>query len=255
MTGAVHDARKPAAVAERLKELVSQASRILALDGYCDLTLGHVSARSEGGRVVYIKRKGPALNEVDPDDVLPVDLDDPDACAAPELHLETAMHLEVYRARPDVGAVIHGHPPFATALGATGARLEFLTHDAALFADGLPAYDETPGLIMNADEGRRVASALGQSKALLLRNHGVLVAGTDVRWAVLTAVTLERAIRLQALSATLGPLRPFSQEWADRLLPVKYQEKFLDEYWSGWVRRLEREAPRHEWDGRPSRSS
>lgn len=255
MTGAVRVPLETVGAADRLKEQVARASRILALEGYCDLTLGHVSARAEGGRIVYIKRKGPALNEVYPDDVLPVDLDDPDACSAPGLHLETVMHLEVYRARPDVGAVIHGHPPFATALGATEARLEFLTHDAALFADGLPAYDETPGLIVDVDEGRRVAHALGRSRAVLLRNHGVLVAGADIRWAVLTAVTLERAIRLQVLCATLGPLRPISQEWADRLLPVKYQEKFLDEYWSEWVRRLERDTARPEWDGTPSRSS
>ena len=52
------------------------------------------------------------------------------------MHLETVLHTEVYRARPDVGAVVHGHPPYATALGATSAELELLTHDAVLFADG-----------------------------------------------------------------------------------------------------------------------
>ena len=54
------------------------------------------------------------------------------------------LHTEVYRARPDVGAVVHGHPPYATALGATVRDLELLTHDGVLFADGVAVFDETP---------------------------------------------------------------------------------------------------------------
>ncbi len=223
-----------------IQEQVAWACRILGQEGYLDLTLGHASARAASTRIVHIKRKGPALDEVRPEDVLALDLDDPDALRAPDLHLETAMHTEVYRARPDVGAIIHGHPTYATALGATDAGLEFLTHDAALFADGLPIFEETTGLISTPEDGRAVARALGSCRAVLLRNHGVLVVGQDLRWAVLTAVTLERAIRFQATAARFGPSKPYSQVCADRLLPVKYQESFLDEYWAAWVRRARR---------------
>lgn len=231
----------PAAAAP-VQEQVAWACRILALEGYTDLTLGHASARGADSRTIYIKRKGPALDEVCPADIMAVDLRDPDALSAPGLHLETAMHTEVYKVRPDVGAVIHGHPPFATALGATDAGLEFLTHDAALFADGLPVFDETPSLIGSEADGCAVAAALSGHRALLLRNHGVLIAGQDLRWAVLTAVTLERAIRLQSIAARLGPSHSYSQEWADRMLPIKYQEAFLDEYWSAWIRRVRRSS-------------
>lgn len=229
-----------------LQEQVAWACRILAQEGYSDLTLGHASARAAGTRIVHVKRKGPALDEVRPEDVVALDLDDPDALRAPDLHLETAMHTEVYRARPDVGAVIHGHPTYATALGATGAGLEFLTHDAALFAEGLPVFDDTAGLISTPEDGRAVARSLGSCRAVLLRNHGVLVTGKDLRWAVLTAVTLERAIRFQVTAASLGPLKPFSQVCAEDLLPVKYQESFLDEYWSAWIRRARRCSGREE---------
>ena len=77
------------------------ACRILALEGSADLTLGHVSAREPDGDGVFIKRKGVALDEVEPDDV--VDLADPGAA----LHLETVLHTEIYKLRPDVGAVVH----------------------------------------------------------------------------------------------------------------------------------------------------
>src|SRR5436190_21415708 len=111
------------AVAQSLREQVAWACRILAAEGYADLTLGHVSARGPDGEI-WIKRKGVALDEVEPDDVVLAD----DAGGA-DLHLETVLHTSVYRERADVGAVVHGHPPHATALAATGADLELLTHD------------------------------------------------------------------------------------------------------------------------------
>lgn len=223
---------------DALRERVATACRVIALEGYVDLTLGHVSARNPGDRTVWIKRKGVGLDEVEPSDVIALDIDDPTALECVDYHLESVMHTEVYRARPDVGSVIHGHPVYGTALGSTDGQLQMLTHDAVLFADGIGDYDDGPALIMSRDQGRRVAMALGSRRAALLRNHGVVIAGEDVRWAVLAAVTLERAIRFQAIAATLGRPRPISQDGAERLCPQKYQDAFLDEYWAAWVRRV-----------------
>ena len=75
------------AVEQSLREQVASACRILALEGYADLTLGHVSARAPDGSI-WIKRKGVALDEVEADDV--VSVDDTDAV----LHLETVLHLD-----------------------------------------------------------------------------------------------------------------------------------------------------------------
>lgn len=222
------------AVAQSLRDQLAWACRILAAEGYADLTLGHVSARGPEGEV-WIKRKGVALDEVEPDDV--VSLDDTDAV----LHLETVLHTGVYRAREDVGAVVHGHPPHATALGATTAELALLTHDGILFADGVGRFDD-PDLIVDDDQGDRVASALGRRRAVLMQNHGVLVVGKDVPWAVLTAITLERAARLQSIASTLGELRPIAPELALQLLPVKYRDEFVDEYWASWQRQVARDG-------------
>ena len=230
----------------QLREQVALACRIIALEGYVDLTLGHVSAREPGSRTIWIKRKGPALDEVETDDIIPLDLDEPDALTAPEYHLESVMHTEVYRLRPDVGSVIHGHPLYATALGATDAVLMMLTHDAVLFADGVGEFDEGPDLVTDRERGARVAVALGDRRAALLRNHGVVIAGEDVRWTVLTALMLERAIRFQSIADSLGSPRPISPSDARTLLPQKYRAAFMDEYWAAWVRRVERTRPPHE---------
>jgi L-fuculose-phosphate aldolase len=223
-------------VAQSVREQVAWACRIVAAEGYADLTLGHVSARGSDG-VVWIKRKGVALDEVEPEDVVP--LGDTDAV----LHLETVLHEGVYRARADVGAVIHGHPSYATALGATRSDLELLTHDAILFAEGVGRFSD-PDLIVEDAQGDAVAAALGHRKAVLLENHGVLVVGKDVPWAVLTAATLERAARLQSIAATLGELRPIAPELARELQPVKYRDAFVAEYWEAWQRQVARAGGR-----------
>jgi L-fuculose-phosphate aldolase len=235
-------AARRAVVAEhaRLAEEVAWASRILAMSGYEDLTLGHVSARGADDRTIYIKRKGVALGEVTPADVIAVRLDGDYDRVAEGMHLETVLHTEVYKRRPDVRSVVHGHPPYATAFGATDAEFQYLTHDGVLFCGGISTYDGVPDLIVNARQGAEVAAALGDGTALLLRNHGVLLAERDLRWAVLAGVLLERALYLQSIAATLGPLHPIAPGLLQGIHAVKYQADFPGEYWDAWVRELRR---------------
>lgn len=224
----------------RLIEQVAWACRILARQGYEDLTLGHVSARGADDRMMYIKRKGVALGEVTSGDILAFDLDGDLADAPDNMHLEAVLHTEVYKRRPDVRCVIHGHPPYATAFGATTASFELLTHDGVLFLDGLSTYDGVPDLIINERQGEEVARALGDGSAVLLRNHGVLVAERSIAWTVLTGVLLEKSVQLQSIAATLGPLRPIPRELVERIHAGKYQDGFAEEYWDAWVRELRR---------------
>ena len=218
---------------------VAWACRILAAHGYEDLTLGHVSARDSEPDAMWIKRKGVSLAEVAPGDVLRTSING-DFQNASDMHLEAVLHTEVYRARPDVRCVVHGHPLHATAFGAAHADLAFISHDAVLFKEGIAALDEVPELIVGKSQGEVVARALGERSALLMRNHGVVVVGKDVPWAVLTALTLERAVQLQATAASLGELRPGPDEAVEPLHEMKYQDAFLSEYWDAWVRELRR---------------
>ena len=226
---------------ESLATQVAWACRILAAHGYEDLTLGHVSARDSEPDVMWIKRKGVSLGEVTPGDVLRTSING-DFQNASDMHLEAVLHTEVYRARPDVRCVVHGHPLHATAFGAAHADLAFISHDAVLFKEGIAALDEVPELIVGKSQGEVVARALGERSALLMRNHGVVVVGKDVPWAVLTALTLERAVQLQATAASLGELRPVPDEAVEPLHEMKYQDAFLSEYWDAWVRELRRDG-------------
>ncbi len=248
---AMSAASSAAAGTDSLTEQVAWACRILAMEGYQDLTLGHVSARSHDGRTMYIKRKGVALSEVTPEDVLPFEVDGDLSTAPPDMHLEAVLHTEVYKRRPDVSCVIHGHPPYATAFSATHADFSFLTHDGVLFIDGLSTYDGVPDLIIEPSDGGEVAEALGDRTTLLLRNHGILVAERDVPWAVLTAVTLERAPQLQSIAGTLGEPRPIPDQWLERIHARKYQDGLVGEYWAAWIRGLRRTGQTFGMPGEP----
>lgn len=223
---------------ERLREMVAWACRILAMHGQGDLTLGHASAR-EGERI-YMKRKGIGLEEVTAGDLLTLDAGGQKVSGSGRVHLEAPLHTEVYRARPDVGAVIHTHPLYAIAFGATDARLEYLSHDALLFAEGIAVYEDSADLVVTPESAQAIAASLGPRRALLLRNHGALVVGRDVRWAVLAALTLERAFQIQAAASGLGTRRPIGDALIPALHASKYREEFLDEYWAYWVRGVRR---------------
>src|SRR5690606_34539422 len=138
------------------------------------------------------------------------------------VHLESVLHTSVYRARPDVHAVVHTHPLYSTAFGATDAKLEMINHDAVLFYDGLAYFDETAELIMTPEQGRSVAAALAGKRVVVMRGHGVLVTGKTLPWAVYTALTLERVLQIQSIARTFGELRPMSDEMASAVYQDKY---------------------------------
>jgi ribulose-5-phosphate 4-epimerase/fuculose-1-phosphate aldolase len=235
--------RLPASPAEAAQQ-VAVACQIIAKFGHEDLTLGHASVRGPDGRTIYVKRKGKALREVLPQDVIPISLDQATGYLAPGAHLETVMHTEAYLARPDIGAVIHTHPLHSIAVGATEQGLAILSHDGLMFPGGVPIFDGTAGLVTSPDHGKAVAQALGSQRAVLLRNHGILVVGEDIRWAVLAAITLERAAQVQFVAQAVGNLVPIPRNTAGELFPVKYRDEFTDEYWNAWCRLVSEAPPR-----------
>src|SRR5260370_41018144 len=136
----------PVSAAEGAQQ-VAPACRIIAEFGHEDLTLGHASVRGPDGRTIHIKRKGKALRYVLAQDVIPIALDEEEGYLTPGAHLETVMHTEAHRARPDVGAVIHTHPLHSIALGATDPALALLSHDGRLFPNGGRVSAATAGVL------------------------------------------------------------------------------------------------------------
>jgi L-fuculose-phosphate aldolase len=199
--------RGAAGTADDLRERLALACRILATEGHEHLQLGHVSVRSDAPPdAFWVKAAGIGLAEVTPDDVVLVGANGDRLAGDRPLHREVPIHAEIYRRRPDVRAVVHTHALFAAALTASEAGFRIVSQDSIPFAPA-PARFESARLIVNRELGAAVAEALGDRSAVLLRNHGIVVADATLEGAVYLAVALERSIRTQHAAAVLGDVR------------------------------------------------
>lgn len=208
------------------------------MQGHGDYTLGHISVRD--GDHMIMKRNGIGLEEVTQDALLTIDLNGKRVAGNGPMHLEAVLHTAVYRARPDVDAVVHTHPLYSTAFGAVDAKLEMINHDAVLFYEGLAYFEETAELIMTPEQGEAVAAALGDKRVVVMRGHGVLVTGKTLPWVVYTALTLERVLQIQAIAKSLGELKPMSDDMAAAVYQDKYRDEFIANYWNYLIRQVTR---------------
>ena len=201
---------------DALRARLALACRILSDQGQDHFFLGHVSARAAPSDLAWMKPNVLGLGEIQADDLALIDLEGRKIRGERPLHAETPIHTEIYRWRPDVGAVVHTHAFYAAALTATHARFELVSQDSILFADGVGVYD-SPELVVTREQGQQLAEALGQRRAVLLKNHGLAVVGATVEEATVYAVSLERSCQLQLAAAHLGPLAPIEPEAAARM--------------------------------------
>jgi ribulose-5-phosphate 4-epimerase/fuculose-1-phosphate aldolase len=226
-----------------IAELVATASRVLAANGHDDLIWGHASVRDPDGRGAWLKTAEWSLGEITPDRVHLVDDTGTvrDGAAGPR-HSEYPIHTEILAARPDVGAVVHTHPPHAVALAASGQPLVPVSHAATMFVPPeVPRFTDTADLILTAELGKRVAEELGEANALFLVNHGVVTVGPDLPTAVVTAVILERACAQQILTRTAGGWPAWSSpEEALAKREHIYHPTALAAVWDHLVRELDR---------------
>jgi L-fuculose-phosphate aldolase len=180
------------------------ACRILFAEGHEHFFLGHASVREAiGGDRFWVKPSGLGLGEVSLGDLILLDLEGSRVAGMAPIHQEMPLHAEIYRRRPDVGAVVHTHPPFASALAASDAPFRIVSQDSLPFASGLARYEHAH-LISTTERGRAVAEAIGDRSLVLLRNHGIAVAGATLEAAVVLAVSFERSVRTQSVAETLG---------------------------------------------------
>jgi 3,4-dihydroxyphthalate decarboxylase len=186
---------------------IAEACRVLAARGLSDGILGHISERVDD-RTLLVRCRGPrerGLAWTEPADVRLVDLDG--AAAAPgELAggyappNELPLHTEVLRARPDVTAVVHAHPPAVVAADLAGIALRPIVgaYDipgAKLAAGGIPVYPRGV-LVRDRRLAAGMVAALGDRPLVLLRGHGLTSTGRGVPEAVLRAVSADRIARL-----------------------------------------------------------
>ncbi len=193
-----------------IEDLVA-ASRILAdqgvLDGY-----GHVSVRHDRDANRYLMSRSLAPALVTVADIMEWDLEstpvDPRGRTG---FIERFIHGEIYKARPDVKAVVHNHSPSVIPFGVTPVPLRPLYHVSSFLGGGVPVFDirvaagqATDMLVSTPGLGRALAQTLGARPVALMRGHGAVVVGPSVQMAVLRSVYTEMNAKLQAQAMALG---------------------------------------------------
>ena len=115
-----------------------------------------------------------------------------------------AIHSQVHAARPDVIAAAHSHSVYGKSWSTLGRLLDPLTQDACAFYEDHALFDDYTGVVLDPEEGKRIAHALGDRKAVILRNHGLLTVGHSVDEAVWWFITMERSCQAQLLAEAAG---------------------------------------------------
>jgi len=184
--------------------------RILAQQGVLD-GFGHVSARHNRSANRFVMSRSLAPELVTAGDLLEFDLDGNAINAngrAP--YSERFIHAEIYRARSDVGSIVHAHAPSLIPFGVTGVPLRPVYHMASFIGSGVPVFDirkqfgMTDMLVSDSAKGRALAQTLGDKTCVLMRGHGVAVVGGTIPIAVGRSIYIEMNARIQAQAMSMS---------------------------------------------------
>jgi 3,4-dihydroxyphthalate decarboxylase len=203
---------------EELRKKVAISCRVMGTRGLTHGATGHVSARIPGTDRVLIKGKGPAEEGLEfstPRDIITIDIEGALVEAPPGLQPpnEAAMHLAVYRHRPEVMSVVHSHPDWIVILTACGKTLEPVmgAYDgnagSNLLAGGLPLYPRSV-TIVNDELGDDMMQTMGDAKACLLLGHGMAASGLSVEEATSVSLNIYELARINYLAYAAGGANP-----------------------------------------------
>jgi HCOMODA/2-hydroxy-3-carboxy-muconic semialdehyde decarboxylase len=225
-----------------LVEKLVFANRILYRQGVVD-GFGHVSARNdaEPDHFLLARNMAPAL--VRRDDILTFDLDGEGLDAnGRRVYLERFIHAEIYRARPDVHAVVHSHSPNVIPFGVTQQPLRPVFHMCGFLGEGTALFEirdvagDTDMLISDGRLGAALATTLGAGTAVLMRGHGSTVVGASVEQAVYRAIYTEVNARLQLKAKQLGDVTYLNVNEAAN--SAKRNDSQLARVWELWTREI-----------------
>ncbi len=125
-----------------------------------------------------------------------------------------AIHSQVHAARPDIVAAAHAHSMYGKSWSCLGRLLDPLTQDACAFYEDHSLFEDYTGVVLEPEEGKRIAQTLGNNKAVILRNHGLLTVGHSVDEAAWWFITMERTCQAQLLAEAAGKPILIKQEYA-----------------------------------------
>jgi ribulose-5-phosphate 4-epimerase/fuculose-1-phosphate aldolase len=226
-----------------VEDLVA-ANHILYDQGVVD-GFGHVSARhnKDPNRYLLSRSMAPAL--VTADDILEYDLDStPIDQRGRAVYLERFIHGEIYKARPDVQAIVHSHSPAVIPYANVKTPLRPMNHIASFLGGGVPVFEirDVAGLASNmlitsATLGRALALMLGQRPVVLMRGHGSVAAAQSVRHVVFRAVYTEVNARMQSEALRLG--EPTFLNDDEAAAAMRTNDGLVNRPWDLWKRRVE----------------
>jgi L-fuculose-phosphate aldolase len=210
---------RPAEAALRAE--IVRVGRLMHEHEYVDGTSGNLSARLSPDRILATP-SGLAKGFLEPNHLIVVDLSGEVVSAAPGLRptSELLMHLEAYRRRPDVNAVVHAHPITSVALSIAGISLAECVIPEAIVALGL--VPTTPYATPSSEENQRaIAEVITGHDALILQYHGTLTVGRTVTEAYLRLETLEHTAKIVALTKLLGGGPALPPEQVTKLIQTR----------------------------------
>ena len=192
-----------------LREKLSIAWRFFYGRGFVD-GFGHISARTQDPNVVLMTpHEMGKLSR--PEDFLLCDLDGNQIGTDEKLPGELPIHLEVFKARPDVNSVAHFHTHNATSFSMSEHELKPTYFMASIFNRGIPVHPDSR-LILNEERGRAMAETLGDCRAMLLRAHGIVVTGPDIEEMTAGVYFMEDNARRTAIAASMGEYETLGEE-------------------------------------------
>ena len=203
----------------QLRDDVATANRILERVGLSS-AFGHASARIPGTDTFFLPtRRSPGLAQAGK--LLRIDADGRVLEGDGEPNSEFWIHARIYAARPDVGGVVHAHPPACVCLTQIGEPHRVVHNQGGIFADGIPEYSRI-GLIRSRELGELLAKTLGARSAVMMRGHGISTAYGDVRSATVAACYLEESASMQlrmlaAAGGNASRIRAYTREEAESL--------------------------------------
>lgn len=193
---------------ERLhrKQRLAASLRLFSRFGFDEGVAGHITARDpERTDHFWVNPFGQYFGHIRVSDLIlvnhegvVVEGDQPVNVAA------FAIHSQVHAARPDVVAAAHAHSVHGKAWSSLGRHLDPITQDACAFFEDHSVFDDYTGVVVDIEEGRRIAEAVGPNKAAILRNHGLLTVGHSVDEAAWWFITMERSAQAQLLAEAAG---------------------------------------------------
>jgi len=204
----------PATERRHRKERLAAALRLFGRFGFEEGVAGHITARDpEYTDHFWVNPFGVSFKHIRVSDLLLVNHEGKVVQGQHRVNTAAfAIHSALHQARPDVIGAAHSHSVYGKALSATGQSLEPLTQDACAFYEDHELFDDYTGVVNDPLEGRRIAAALGSRKAAILRNHGLLTAGTSVDAAAWWFITMERSCQAQLAAKAAGPTVSISHE-------------------------------------------